>query len=71
MATKKSPGRPRKHPETQSFSIRLPKDLHRQLRLYAVHQGQSLNDLIIGVLQGWWDDHPERRAFVRLASRRE
>jgi hypothetical protein len=41
------------------------------LRLYAVHQGKSLNDLIIGVLQTWWNDHPERRAFTKLASRRE
>lgn len=67
MATRKSAGRPRKRDETQAYVLRLPKELHRQLRLYAVHQGKSLNDVLVEALTHWWSDHPERAKFMRLA----
>ncbi len=47
-------GRPRKLGEVQGFALRLPVQLHRQLRRHAIATGVSLNDLVVSVLLKWW-----------------
>jgi hypothetical protein len=60
-------GRPQKLGEHQPFSIRLPADLHQQLKHYVVdHPGRSLNDLIVEAVSDWWADVPERGKYARL-----
>jgi predicted HicB family RNase H-like nuclease len=66
LATRKPVGRPPKRAETQPFTLRFSKELHRQLRLYAVHNGKSLNDVLVEAVEQWWAQQPERAKFVRL-----
>ena len=66
--TKKRRGRPPRNEEVQLFSLRLPKDLHRALGLYVLkHEGAgSMNDVIVKVVQEWWDRLPARAAYERF-----
>ena len=68
-AGRTGPGRPRKLDGHQLFSLRLPQELHRELRLYAASQDKSLNDLLIQVLKEWWSGVPERRTIRNLTKR--
>ncbi len=65
MKTKRR-GRPKTQPDAKPFVLRLPPDLHRMLRTYAASHGTSMNQVVLDVLEEWWSDHPERRAFERL-----
>ena len=61
-------GRPRKHPEGSltALIIRVPKELHAQLKRLAVDEGRSLNDVLTDVLSGWC----ARQGLRRLSRRR-
>lgn len=64
-------GRPRKLAEDHRvFTLRLPADLHRELRALAGARATSLNDLVLGVLAAWWGEHPDRQLIRRLTSTR-
>ena len=52
--------------EFQVFTLRLPADLHRQLRHYALDQEVSLNELVARVLDEWWQTQPERAVYAKL-----
>ena len=52
--------------ELKPFVLRMPVDLHRMLRTYAASHGTSMNETIIQILETWWHEHPDRRAFERL-----
>jgi hypothetical protein len=63
----KKRGRPAKLGEHQSYSLRLPTDLHQQLKHYVVdHPEKSLNDVIVDAVSKWWSDVPERGKYIRL-----
>ena len=53
--TKKKVGRPSK-PSRQPFFLRLDPALHKALRHYALDQGRPLNDILVEVINAWWDE---------------
>jgi hypothetical protein len=66
-ATQKKRGRPPKLGEHQSYPLRLPAELHQQLKHYVVdHPDKSLNDLIVEAVAEWWSRVPGRRKYVRF-----
>ena len=65
--SKRPPGRPNKLGDHQPYLVRLPTVLHRQIKLYAVSKGLSLNDLLVEVIGDWWGEQPERAGIARLA----
>jgi len=56
---RKKIGRPPKLGKHQPYMLRLPVELHRDLRRYATEQGVSLNDLLVGVIARWSERHIE------------
>lgn len=61
-------GRPTKRPSgEQLFSVRMPKKLHRTLRLLCTAKGLALNDVAVEALEGWLKDQPEARQYTKLA----
>lgn len=52
--------------DTQPYTLRLPKALHRNLRVFSLHKGQSLNDLIVETLERFWNEQPEARAYSKV-----
>jgi predicted HicB family RNase H-like nuclease len=54
MTEKKKGGRPPKLLEHRLFSLRLPAGMHRELRVFALMEGRSLNDILVGVIGDWW-----------------
>jgi predicted HicB family RNase H-like nuclease len=68
---KKRRGRPPRDEEVQLFSLRLPKDLHRGLGLYALKEdgAGSMNDIIVKVLRKWWAGLPDRAAYEHFLKR--
>jgi predicted HicB family RNase H-like nuclease len=52
--------------DSQYFSLRMPTDLHRQLKFFALSRDSTLNDLIIEVLAEWWGKNPEKAKFSKL-----
>lgn len=67
--TARKRGRPAKPGQQQAFSLRLPVELHQQLRHYAFDQGASLNDVIVRAVQEWWRRVPDRQTYVQLVDR--
>lgn len=51
--------------ETQLFSLRLPVDLHRELRHHAVDDGRPLNEILVEVIAQWWESEKTRRRSKR------
>jgi len=70
-SSKRPPGRPPKLGNHQPYLVRLPTELHRQIKLYAVSKGLSLNDLLVRVIADWWTRQPERAGIARLAAKAE
>jgi hypothetical protein len=66
--SKRPPGRPPKLGRHQPYLVRLPTELHRQIKLYSVSKGLSLNDLLVKVIGDWWVQQPERAGIARLAT---
>ncbi len=64
-------GRPPKLGDHKVYPLRLPATLHLELRHFAIDEACSLNDVLVGVIQGWWKseqrkasrgaDHGDRR----------
>lgn len=54
-------GRPPKLGDYQAYPLRMPVDLHRELRHLALDEGCSLNDLLVQVIQEWWQARGRRR----------
>jgi predicted HicB family RNase H-like nuclease len=67
--SKRPVGRPPKLGDHQPYLVRLPTELHRQIKLYAVSKGLSLNDVLVDIIRDWWAEQPERAGIARLASR--
>ena len=63
-------GRPAKRGEHRPYSLRLPSELHQQLKHYVVDHPQSLNDLIVKAVEQWWSSVTDRHKYVRLAQLR-
>jgi hypothetical protein len=40
----------------QLFSLRLPANLHRDLRHHAVDVARPLNEILIEVIEAWWKE---------------
>ena len=60
-------GRPAKGGQHQPYSLRMPAELHQQLKHYVVdHPGKSLNELIIDAIERWWRSVEDRAKYVRL-----
>jgi predicted HicB family RNase H-like nuclease len=72
MADKK-PGRPRKREEgdEHSFTVRIPKKLHRLLRLLCADQDISINDAITLAVKSWAVEQPNYKTLERLADKDE
>ena len=49
--------------EFQSFTVRIPVDLHRALRVVAADENTSINEKLTQILQEWWQEKPDRRRF--------
>jgi predicted HicB family RNase H-like nuclease len=49
--------------ELQSFTARIPVDLHHALRLVAADEDKSLNELLTDILRDWWQKKPDRRRY--------
>ena len=66
VARKKKPtnsakmGRPKIFPDSQLYSLRLPKDLHEQLQVHAREDGRSMNAILLKVIEEWWARERER-----------
>jgi hypothetical protein len=41
--------------------------MHVELRHYSLDVGRSLNDVILEALTAWWNAHPTRGSYARLA----
>lgn len=54
MAEKRR-GRPPKLGDHQPYVLRLPRNLHRQIRQHAIDYRCSMNDLLVAVVGGWWN----------------
>jgi hypothetical protein len=65
MPDAKKMGRPPKLGDHRTFTLRMPTDLHRQLRHVALDRGVSMNDLLVEVIQGWWAEQPERPTYAK------
>jgi predicted HicB family RNase H-like nuclease len=52
------------------LTIRLPADLHRQIRLVAADEGRSINQIITSALRDWWDRRPDRRVWEEFMQRK-
>ena len=50
----------------QKFMIKLPPKLHRELMAYAGLKGKALSDIIVGWIEGAWENQPERKKLVEL-----
>ncbi len=71
MAQPRPRGRPKKLPDDyKQFPLRLPPDLHRQLRIHALDTGKSLNDILLEVIAEWWADRRSRPGRRARTSRR-
>jgi predicted GNAT superfamily acetyltransferase len=57
-------GRPRKHARgsLSALLIRVPKELHAQLRHVAIDEGRSLNDILTEVISAWYERRSPRRS---------
>lgn len=63
----KKRGRPAKAGDHQPFSLRIPTELHQQLKHYRVdHPETSINDLIVAAIERWWNSVPERQKYAKL-----
>jgi hypothetical protein len=71
MLEPKKMGRPAKLTDHRPFTLRLPTDLHRQLRHLTVDQGVSLNDLLVQIIVEWWAKQPQRATYANLKSTAE
>jgi hypothetical protein len=67
--TKRGRGRPSKVGKHRAFSLRLPADLHQQLRHYSIDQRVPLNDMIVRAVEDWWSRVPDRKTYVRLVEK--
>lgn len=67
MPTGRGRGRPRKLEDHVLFSLRLPSDLHTELRKFAFDEKRSLNDILGEVVEKWWD---KRRRDGRPSGRK-
>lgn len=67
MTTKGKRGRPPKFQDPLLFSLRLPAELHRTLKVFAAAQGKSLNDTLVELLQEAWSRVPQREIYARAA----
>ncbi len=56
----------RDRPDPQLFSLRLPRRLWAELGVLARLRGVPLNELLVGVLQAYWDTQPEKAAVAPL-----
>jgi hypothetical protein len=65
MARGKAGGKEEK-PDKQLFSLRLPRRLWAELGVLARLRGVPLNELLVGVLQAYWDAQPEKATVARL-----
>lgn len=52
---------------TQLFSLRLPKPLWEELRVYAFTSGRTMNDLLREVVEHYWLTHKDRPRTVAMA----
>ena len=52
---------------TQLFSLRLPKPLYEELRVYAFASGRTMNDLLRDVIEQHWLKNKERPRILGLA----
>lgn len=50
---KRPRGRPKTLPDSTPFVLRLPTDLHRELRRYAHETGTSMNSAVVEALRAW------------------
>lgn len=67
--TTRGRGRPTKPDRQKAFSLRLPAELHQQLRHYSIDQHVPLNDVIVRAVEEWWSRVPDRQTYVRLVDR--
>jgi hypothetical protein len=58
-------GRPPKLGERQIYPLRMPTDLHRELRHQAVDEGRSMNDVLLEYIQESWDERRTGRQHQR------
>lgn len=49
-------GRPATLGDHRVYSMRVPPDLHRALKVYSAQHGPSMNALIVHALLEWWND---------------
>lgn len=49
--------------ERQGLMLRLPPELHTALRHLSIDRKTSLNALVVGVLEEWWSQQPERSKY--------
>ncbi|MDB4930712.1 MAG: hypothetical protein JWM10_3196 [Myxococcaceae bacterium] len=52
----------------QPFLLRLPMELHRQLRHHALDAGSSLQDVLVEVIEGWWSEQRAKQPAPPKAS---
>jgi hypothetical protein len=58
-------GRPKVFPDSQLYSLRIPKELHRQLQTHAQKDGRSMNVILLQVIEDWWMSLPEGKKYRR------
>lgn len=68
MKERRPRGRPRKweEDEAQVFTLRLPKPLYAELRVYAGLKDSAMNDVLRKVIESWWAEQPEQVRVSRL-----
>lgn len=52
---------------TQLFSLRLPKPIWEELRIYAFTSGRTMNDLLREVVEHYWLEHPDRPRIMAFS----
>lgn len=59
-------GRPRKLDGFQSFTFRMPPQLHAELRHAAFDRRMSVNDLLLELVDRSWRTDPTRERYAQL-----
>ena len=65
MDSIRSRGRPAKLGNHRLFPFRLPADLHKELRHFAIDQERSLNEILVEVVRDWWRTGPDKGTVKR------
>ncbi len=58
-------GRPSKG-ERRRLVLRVPPNLHVELGHYSLDKDRDINEILLEVIEAWWEQQPERQKYQNL-----